>query len=95
MTQDDDDIAAMANRLRTNGWANKPEPYFKASRVRPAAKSLMPIEEKVRLAARWLAHSFGEGVLPTYQEIADEFCLSYDDAVRAIGEARRLAGSAR
>jgi hypothetical protein len=92
MSMDDDDVKAMENRLRTNGWTSKPEPYFQASRVRPAANSLMPIEAKVAQAARWLAHTFGKDVLPPYQEIADEFGLSYDDAVRTVGEAKRIAG---
>lgn len=91
---DDDDVKAMENRLRTNGWTSKPEPYFQASRVRPAAKSLMPIEDKIKQAARYLAHECKGGTWPIYQWVADEYGLSFDDAVRVVGEAKRLVGEA-
>lgn len=91
MTQDDDEVRAMENRLRTNGWTNKPEPYFKASRIRPAADSLLPIEAKVKQAARWIAHN-SDGTWPSYQWVVDEFGMSFDDAVRAVGEAKRIKG---
>jgi hypothetical protein len=92
---DDDDVKAMENRLRTNGWASPPEPFFKASRVRPAAKSLMPLEDKIKSTARWLAQEFRGGSWPIYQWVADETGLSYDNAVRAVAEAKRLAGEPR
>ena len=92
MTVDDDEVRAMENRLRTNGWANKPEPYFQSSRVRPSRTSLMPIEAKIRQVARWIAHE-SRGSWPTYQWVAGEFELSYDDAVLAVSEAKRLVGN--
>lgn len=93
MSMDDDDEArAMLNRLRTNGWAKPPEPFFKASRVRPAVKSLMPLEDRIKSTARWLAQEFRGGSWPIYQWVADECGLSFDDAVRAVAEAKRLAG---
>lgn len=94
MTMDDDEVQALENRLRTNGWASKPEPFFQASRIRPAADALMPIEAKVTQVARYLAHHFDGVSWPTYQGTADEFGLSYDNAVLAIGQAKRLAGGA-
>lgn len=90
---DDDDVRAAETRLRTSGWANKPEPYFQPSRIHPTAP-LVPIEQKVSQTARWIAHHW-QGVWPTYQETADEFGLTYDQAVLAVGEARRLVEKAR
>lgn len=94
---DDDEIKAAANRLRQRGWADKPAPSMlspahKKKRHIAPAKGFGPLAGGIQEAARIIAKDFNGLTWPAYLEAAHRFGLSYDDAVRAVGEAKRLAG---
>lgn len=99
MTFDDDDIKAAANRLRQNGWtdttvSDERLATRKRKPIAPPPTRFGGIDASVKFAAQELARDHDGYSWPLISDIAQAFGLSFDDAVRALAEAKRLSGEA-
>jgi hypothetical protein len=96
-TIDDDDIKAAANRLRHSGWLDTGSDEQPARRKRrpiaPPPVRFGGIEASVKFAAQEMAKERDDYTSwPLISEIAQAYGFGFDDAFRALAEAKRLAG---
>lgn len=96
MPHDDEEVRAIENRLRQSGWtdrpiAGRPRP-IKRGKIAPPPTRFGGLDGQIKAAAQTLVAGFDGYFWPTYGEISTAFGFSYDDAVRVLGEAKRLAG---
>lgn len=95
MIFEDDEIKAAANRLRQSGWMDDQTTERRSTRKRkiaPAPTRFGSLEGAIVAAAKALAKEYDGYSWPTYSEVSGEYGFSFDDAVRALMEAKRLAG---
>lgn len=96
MNINDDDVKALESRLRQSGWTDKASPERMSTKKRrpvaPPPTRFGALDGAVTATARRLARDFNGFSWPMYSQIATAFGLSFDDAVRALTEAKRLAG---
>lgn len=94
---DDDDIKALESRLRQNGWTDKVSDQRLATKKRrpvaPPPTRFGGLDSQIKSAALQLVSEHNGYSWPTFGAIAEVFGISYDDAVRALGEAKRLSGA--
>lgn len=95
-SQDDDEVRALESRLRQNGWTDKVSDQRLATKKRrpvaPPPTRFGGLDGQIKAAAQQLVGDHNGYSWPTFGDIAEAFGFSYDDAVRALGEAKRLAG---
>lgn len=96
---DDDDVKALESRLRQNGWTdtNVSDQRLATRKRRPIAPPptrFGGLEAGIAFAARELVRDHDGFSWPLISDIAQAFGFGYDDALRALSEAKRLAGEA-
>jgi hypothetical protein len=96
MSLDDEEVRALESRLRQNGWterlSNERLATKKRGPIAPPPKRFGGLDGQIKAASQQLAQQHNGYSWPTYGQIAEAFGFSYDDAVRALAEAKRLAG---
>ena len=94
---DDNEVRALESRLRQNGWTDKVSDQRLATKKRrpvaPPPTRFGGLDGQIKSAAQQLASDHNGYSWPTFRDIAEAFGFSYDDAVRALGEAKRLSGA--
>jgi hypothetical protein len=97
MTLDDDEVRALESRLRQNGWTDKVSDQRLATKKRrpvsPPPTRFGGLDGQIKAAALQLVSEHNGYSWPTFGAIAEVFGFSYDDAVRALSEAKRLSGA--
>jgi hypothetical protein len=71
-----------------------PAARHRPRKVGPPPRRFGSLDSRIKAAALDLVDDFDGTGWPLYQAVADAYGFDFDDAVRALAEARRLAGEA-